>query len=58
MQITTKYKIRTKYNENVRPISIMKVRRQHVCNKNQYTEGHKEREKERERERELVVNNG
>jgi hypothetical protein len=33
------------------PISIMKVGRQHVCNKNQYTEGHKEIEKERERER-------
>jgi hypothetical protein len=40
------------------PISIMKVGRQHVCNKNQYTEGHKEREKERERERELTGNNG
>jgi thioredoxin-related protein len=44
-QITTKYKIRTKYNENLRPNQHNESR------KTTYTEGHKDREKERERER-------
>ena len=39
MQTTTKYKIRTNYMAIWYPTSIGKVRRQHLCNHNQHTEG-------------------
>ena len=39
VQITAKFKIRTKYRTIWDPMSIRKVGRQHLCNQKQHTEG-------------------
>ena len=39
IQSTAKYKIRTKYNDNLIPINMRKVGRQHLCTQNQHTKG-------------------
>jgi hypothetical protein len=50
IQMTAKYKIRTKTMTIWDPISIRKVGRQHLCNQNQHTEGQRsKREKEKTR---------